>query len=130
LAQASTPREKLTAIFHAHLQAILGEERDAFTVVLRDWRALSPSSRRKIIALRDKYEAHLGSAIDDLAKAGLVHPNTRLLRLFLLGALNWTVQWYRSEGELSIDELAEGFLTLVLPTGDSKIERRIKSRRA
>lgn len=115
LASASTPREKLSAILHGHLQAILDEERDAFYVVLRDWRTLSPRSRKKVIALRDEYENHITRALDELAKTGLIPKNTRLFRLFLLGALNWTVQWYRPDGGLSIAQLADGFLELMLP---------------
>src|ERR1051326_425382 len=115
LAKARTPREKLAAILHGHLAAVLGEERDAFTVVLRDWRGLSPRSRKRVIALRDQYEAHIAKVLDEIAEAELIPRNTRLFRLFLLGALNWTVQWYRPDGDLTIDELAEAFLDLVLP---------------
>jgi len=115
LAQAKTPEEKLPAILHGHLQAILEVERDAFYVVLRDWRTLSLPSRRKVIALRDEYESHISGALEELAKTGIIPPNTRLFRLFLLGALNWTVQWYRPDGGLTIDQLADGFLELMLP---------------
>ena len=116
LAKAQTPREKLAAICHGHLTAILGAERDAFTIVLRDWRTLSPESRLQVIALRDEYEKHIGRVLDDLAGTGLIPEDTRLFRFFLLGALNWTVQWYRSTGDLTIDDLAEGFLSLIVPT--------------
>lgn len=114
LADAKTPREKLAAVLHGHLHAILDEERDAFTVVLRDWRTLSPRSRKKVIALRDDYERHIAAVLDEVAGQGLVPSDTRLFRLFLLGALNWTVQWYRPNGDLTIDELADGFLDLLL----------------
>jgi AcrR family transcriptional regulator len=117
LAKARTPREKLAAILHGHLTAVLGEERDAFTVVLRDWRGLSTPSRKRVIALRDQYETHIARVLDEIAEAKLIPRNTRLFRLFLLGALNWTVQWYRPDGDLTIDELAEAFLDLVLPNG-------------
>lgn len=116
LAEARTPKQKLSAIMHGHLQAILDEERDAFYVVLRDWRTLSPPSRKKVIALRDEYESHIARTLDELAKTGLIPRNTRLFRLYLLGALNWTVQWYRPDGGLSIDQLADGFLELMLPS--------------
>ena len=114
LRMARFPEESLAAILHAHLQSILNHERDAFYVVLRDWRTLSPPSRKKVIALRDEYESHIARALDELAKTGLIPKDTRLFRLFLLGALNWTVQWYRPDGGLSIDELANGFLELML----------------
>jgi hypothetical protein len=38
-----------------------------------------------------------------------------LFRLFLLGALNWTVQWYRPDGGLTIEQLADNFLDIMLP---------------
>jgi AcrR family transcriptional regulator len=116
LVNAHTPRQKLAAIFHGHLKAILQEERDAFTVVVRDWHTLSPPSRDKVIALRDKYENHIGCVLNEVAEAGLIPKDTRLLRLLLLGALNWTVQWYRPDGDLTVNELADGFLSLVAPT--------------
>jgi TetR/AcrR family transcriptional regulator, cholesterol catabolism regulator len=115
LAKADSPREKLSAILHGHLQAILDEERDAFYVVLRDWRTLSPNSRKKVIALRDEYENRIAESLNDLARSGLISRNTRLFRLFLLGALNWTVQWYRPDGDLSIAQLADSFLDLMVP---------------
>jgi hypothetical protein len=84
LAKAVTPREKLSAILHGHLEAILHEERDAFYVVLRDWRTLSPSSRKKVIALRDQYENRIAISLEELSRTGLIPKNTRLFRLFFL----------------------------------------------
>lgn len=124
LAEASSPKEKLSAILHGHLQAILEEERDAFYVVLRDWRTLSSPSRRKVIALRDEYENHIARALDGIAQTGLIPENTRLFRLFLLGALNWTVQWYRPDGGLTINQLADGFLELMLPQQAQTVVRK------
>jgi len=114
LADAQTPLEKLSAVFHAHLRTVLDDERRVYTIVLRDWRPLSPQSRKKVIALRDKYERVIAEVLDEVAQSGLIPHDIRLFRLFLLGALNWTVQWYRSGGEFTIDELAEKFLSIVL----------------
>ncbi|MGB2670286.1 MAG: TetR/AcrR family transcriptional regulator [Candidatus Acidiferrum sp.] len=120
LAAAVSPREKLSAILHGHLEAILEEERDAFYVVLRDWRTLSSQSRRKVIALRDEYEERIARALNELGQTGLIPKNTRIFRLFLLGALNWTVQWYRPDGGLTIEQLADNFLDLMLPVGSPR----------
>jgi len=110
LANADSPSEKLRAVFHSHLRAILDEKRDAFIVVLRDWRNLSRKDRKRIIALRDEYERQIGVVVDQCAKAAHISVDSRLLRLFILGALNWTIQWYRDNGELTIAELADEFL--------------------
>ena len=41
------------------------------------------------------------------AEAGLLAGDRQLARLFLLGALNWTAQWYRPGGRLPVDRIAE-----------------------
>jgi TetR/AcrR family transcriptional regulator, cholesterol catabolism regulator len=119
LAAADTPNQKASAIFHGHLKAILEEERDTFTVILRDWHTLSATSRRRVIILRDQYEAHIDRALKEIAESGLIPRETRLLRFFILGALNWTVQWYRADGDWTVDQLAEGFLSIALRKDDS-----------
>jgi TetR/AcrR family transcriptional regulator, cholesterol catabolism regulator len=119
LANAHTPTQKLAAICHGHLKAILEEERDTFTVILSDWYTLSPKSRKKVIALRDQYEGHIDRALKEIGKCGLVQGDTRVFRFFLLGALNWTVQWYRADGGLTVDQLAEEFLSIILRTSGS-----------
>ncbi|MNU01603.1 hypothetical protein D3C72_2450540 [compost metagenome] len=53
-------------------------------------------------------------ALDEAAAAGLVKPDTRLLRRTLLGSLHWTVQWYHGNGELSVAELADRMLELTV----------------
>jgi hypothetical protein len=90
--------------------------KQAFTTVLLDWRTLSPQSRKKVIALRNEYEGHVKAVLDELSSTGLIPADTGMFRLFLLGALNWTVQWYRPGGDLTIDELADRFLELMVPS--------------
>jgi TetR/AcrR family transcriptional regulator, cholesterol catabolism regulator len=109
-----TPRQKLSALVHCHLEMILGKNRAGFAIVVTDWRALSPEARKRVVALRDLYESCVARTLDEVAQAGLISKDTRVFRLFLLGALNWTLRWYQSDGELSVDQLAERFLSLIL----------------
>ena len=53
-------------------------------------------------------------ALKDLKRAGVIVDDSRVARLFLLGALNWTVQWYRPDGSGSIEQIARQFAALVL----------------
>jgi TetR/AcrR family transcriptional regulator, cholesterol catabolism regulator len=128
LQKARSPREKLAAIFHGHLKAILEEERDAFTIILRDWRTLSPRSRKAVIALRDKYEEHIDRVLREIAHEPFIPKDIRLFRLFLLGALNWTVQWYRPGGALTVDQLAERFLSMVVADRDVAGKQRLTTK--
>jgi AcrR family transcriptional regulator len=119
LASAPTVRERLAALFHVHLNSLLGENQAALEVMLYEWHSLDAGSRPDLIRLRDRYEALWQSVLDEAAQAGMIKKDTRLLRRTLLGSLHWTVQWFKKEGELSIDALAERMLNLTLQTESS-----------
>jgi AcrR family transcriptional regulator len=114
LAKATSPRTKLSALFHVHLHSLLGENQTALEVMLYEWRSVSAEARPGLIVLRDRYEALWQEVLDQAAAAGLVKQDTRLLRRTLLGSLHWSVQWFKQEGELDVDALAERMLELVL----------------
>lgn len=114
LSRAKTPREKLAALFHVHLHSLLGDNQAALEVMLYEWRSVSAAAKPGLIVLRDRYEALWQEALDEAAAAGLVKPDTRLLRRTLLGSLHWTVQWYHGNGELSVAELADRMLELTV----------------
>jgi AcrR family transcriptional regulator len=114
LARAATLHDKLAALFHVHLHSLLGENQAALEVMLYEWRSVGPEARPGLIVLRDRYEALWQDVLDQAAAAGLVSQDTRLLRRTLLGSLHWTVQWFRQEGEMSVDRLADRMLALLL----------------
>lgn len=116
LALARSPREKLAALFHVHLASLLGDNQAALEVMLYEWRSVSEEARPGLIVLRDRYEALWQEVLDEAAAAGLVKPDTRLLRRTLLGSLHWSVQWYRRDGALTVDQLADRMLELILLT--------------
>ena len=55
-----------------------------------------------------------------MAQGAVRAQDPHLLRLMLLGALQWSVQWFKSDGGLSVTELAEETLTFFLspPVGN------------
>ena len=106
----------MATLIRVHLHSLLGENQAALEVMLYEWRSVSEEQRPGLIILRDRYEALWQQALGEAAAVGLVKPDTRLLRRTLLGSLHWSVQWFRREGELSVDELAERMLELVLVT--------------
>ncbi len=112
---AATPRDKVEALIHVHLHSLLGENQAALEVMLYEWRSLSDEQKPGLIVLRDRYEALWQGALEEAAAAGIVYQkDTRLLRLMILGALQWSVQWYKRDGSLSVDELAERMLSILL----------------
>ncbi|KUM05219.1 TetR/AcrR family transcriptional regulator [Chromobacterium subtsugae] len=120
ISQADSPRQRLAALFQVHLNSLLGDNQAALEVMLYEWRSVSPAAKPALVVLRDRYEALWQQVLDEAAQAGLVKQDTRLLRRTLLGSLHWTVQWYRRDGELSVDALAQHMLQLVLLEADAK----------
>ena len=108
------PEQKLKGLIRAQLGTILEEGSDFIPVLLYDWRSLNSANRRRIVALKDRYDALWQQVIDDLQRAGYMPGDAQLGRLLILGAVNWTGTWYRAGGRLSLDEVAEGCAQLFL----------------
>jgi hypothetical protein len=64
-------------------------------------------------------------ALDEAAAAGLVSGDLGLLRLAMLGALNWTLQWYRHDGPLDVRGLADDLLVVFVPSAARSARRSV-----
>src|SRR4029078_10498271 len=76
---------------------------------------LAPTARADVLAQRDTYEETFREIVRQGAEEGLfrrVAP--KLAALTLLGALNWTAQWYRPGGGKSARELGEEMADLLV----------------
>jgi TetR/AcrR family transcriptional regulator, cholesterol catabolism regulator len=107
VASGLPPREKFHALVRAHLETVLGEGHDFIPVLLYEWRALSSELQARIISLKDRYDLMWQRMLKELKDAGLIRSDSKVVRLFLLGAINYCMQWYKPGKGLTIDELAE-----------------------
>ena len=114
MALSIPPEQKLKGLIRAQLGTILEEGSDFIPVLLYDWRSLNAANRRRIVALKDRYDALWQQVIDELKRAGHMPGDAQLVRLLILGAVNWTGTWYRAGGRLSLDQIAEGAARLFL----------------
>lgn len=116
LMQAHSPREKLLALIRSELVSINGETGEAMAVLIYEWRSLAEESQRFILTLREHYEQLWLTVLNEAKAAGLIpaHVDTFILRRFLTGALSWSNYWYKPDGPLTIDQLAEQALALAL----------------
>lgn len=121
-ADASAPREKFRKLVNAHLRIVLLPDQHFIQLLLYEWRSLGRAEKKRVVAIKDRYEAVWDKVIADLRKSGDWSMPTQVDRLFLFGALNWTAQWYRPGHKFSIDQLAERAITFCLRTAeDGKI---------
>jgi AcrR family transcriptional regulator len=108
------PRARVCAFVRGHLEVIV-EELPYATVFFHEWKFLKEPYKARIRALRDRYEGALRRLIEEGVEAGVFRvDDPDLAAKFVLGALNWTYQWYRPRGRLGPERLAEGFCRYVL----------------
>jgi AcrR family transcriptional regulator len=104
---------RLRAMIRAHLGNLLEGECPT-PMLLGETRALDASDKAEIAAAFDRYQLPWQSVLNDLAASGKLPSAAPPVRLLLFGMLNWAPQWYRAEGPLSLDELTEACLALLL----------------
>lgn len=114
LDEASDLRERVLALIRGELQSIMGGTGEAMAVLVYEWRSLSEEGKAQVLALRDQYEQVWLGVLEEARAAGYVQSDPFILRRFLTGALSWTTTWYRPDGPMTLDSLAEEALAMVI----------------
>lgn len=109
-------QDKLRTLVRHHFEVLLGPGSDFIPVMLYEWRSLTPEQRQDVATHKDAYEAAWTPALRALHRAGRLKARPEVARLFIFGALNWSVQWFSARGTLSLDDLTAQ--ALLLFTGD------------
>jgi AcrR family transcriptional regulator len=110
----SDPVERLAALVEAHVDVVTADPERA-SVFVTEWRHLSADRREAIAQRRDAYEARFRAVIEDGTAVGAFRPtDTALAATFILTALNGIATWYRPDGRLSADRIADHYVDLAL----------------
>jgi len=118
-AEDLTPEDRLRKAMRAHV-AVVAADVDAAWVFNHEWKALTGERREEIRRLRRRYERLWDGIVRELPGAA----DPRFARLLVLSAANWTYTWYRPDGPLSPDEVADRFTDLLLAGLGTKEEER------
>lgn len=110
------PRERLHRMVETHLHTLLAPDHHFIAVLLYEWRSLENTSRERIAALKDRYEALWDQSITALHQSGEWAMPSQFDRLLIFGALNWTVQWYKPGSGADVTELARQAMQFILRT--------------
>ena len=106
--------EKLRQMVRVYLR-LLAENSDLSAVLLFEHRSLEPAQHKRHIPNRDRFESLWRDVIDDGVDAGLFNcPDAALTVRALMGILNWTLTWYRPDGSLAIEKIADHYSDLLL----------------
>ncbi|MCI0553296.1 MAG: TetR/AcrR family transcriptional regulator [Anaerolineae bacterium] len=106
--------EKLHRMIREYLQ-ILVENIDLASVLLFEHRALERRQHARHIPNRDKFESLWKDVIQEGVNKRLFKcDDPSLATRALFGIMNWTLTWYRPDGELSIEQISDQYSSLLL----------------
>lgn len=107
-------RAQLHSLVRAHFDMLHGPGNDFIPVMLYEHRSLNARQRTALAQLQIAYEAVWTPVLQALHTSGQLRAPVKLSRLLMLGALNWSVQWFDRSKEASLDDLADAAVALFL----------------
>lgn len=108
-------RDKLKGIIHLLISDI-AKNGDSGKVFFREMRHLTDDNLDEIKKRREQFRLTIEEVIRQGAENGEFRKQLRsdMTALAVLGMTNWTYQWFNTAGELTADELAEQYSSIVL----------------
>ena len=114
IARAGPAPERMAGLVQIHVLTH-ATQRLQTQVVDGEMRALSPTRRREIVALRDEYETLWSRAIETGQEDGdFALQSPRLARLALLDLCSGVARWYQPQGPTTREELATRYAEMAL----------------
>ncbi|MBE3555698.1 MAG: TetR family transcriptional regulator [Firmicutes bacterium] len=110
---ADPPQEKLRKAIHHHVLDI-ANDLDTMTVLLREMHGLSVARRSDIEAQTDTYRHLMAAILREGQETGAFVVSDDIIVMAVLGAINWVYQWYRPNGRLTAEQIAEAYVQLFL----------------
>jgi AcrR family transcriptional regulator len=108
------PADRLRALVRAHVGVVTDSVEYASAFVY-EWKFLSPERRAEIRRRRDRYEGRFRTLIaEGVASKAFGRVDPSVAALFILTALNGIPIWYRQEGRLSADRIANELAELAV----------------
>ena len=107
------PDEALSRLLAGHVQVL--NEKTPGSLAHLEVNEVPPERRPRLLALRRRYEAVYRRLIERGVETGVLRPvDPRLATLALLGAVNWTVQWFDAGGPRGAAEVGRQFADVLL----------------
>lgn len=114
LPTGASPLDRLRAAMTAHLLMVL-EIGDYTSANIRIFGQVPDDIRRRHLKDQRAYGAYWRALFEAAQEAGELRGDVDLsvIRMLILGALNWSVEWYTPGGRVSAEEVAAEFVTMV-----------------
>lgn len=114
-AQRLPAAEALTLVIRAHLR-IVAENPGRTLIVFHQWRFLTEPHRTRLREKRRSYESFFTRTVAAGVASGefAADLDVKVAVLGVLGALNWTPEWFSPNGPATADEIADKLTSALL----------------
>jgi AcrR family transcriptional regulator len=109
-----SPQSRLRELVQVHFDVLLGPGNDFVPVMLYESRSLQVRQRKLVAQLISEYESLWMPVLVALHASGQMRAPVGLARLLILGALNWSVQWFDAKKGASVQDLTDAAMALFL----------------
>ncbi|WP_137388599.1 TetR/AcrR family transcriptional regulator [Rhodoligotrophos defluvii] len=108
LPPGASVREKITAAIRGHFAIVLSGNPYTWAH-MRIFDQIPPKMREHFLRVLDEYAEVWRELFAEAKAAGEIRDDLDLsvVRLLMLGMMNWSIEWYRPNGRLTPDQLAE-----------------------
>lgn len=114
VSQPKPPEEKLHMAMRVYLESLI-DQRDLSAVLLFEHRSLDEELRFRHLPKRDRFEGLWRGLIQDGIETGIFDcDDPAQVTRALLGVMNWTITWYRIDGPLTGQEIADQYARMFL----------------
>lgn len=114
---ADVPADPLSQLaeFVRYSVEINSEHRKETSIGRNELRRLSGARYRSVVRLRDRYDAVLRKILADGSASGdFTIPDLRIATFAIMGLCVGVARWYRPNGRLSPDEIAERYIDMTM----------------
>lgn len=106
--------DKLRRMIHFHIDYAVNRK-ETFNMIIQPEKAFEKGQLPSIVNKRDEY----GLLFDRVVSGGIgtgefQNADVKIIRMILLGAMNWVQTWYRKEGLISLEELKSMYAEYLL----------------
>ncbi|WHZ00546.1 TetR/AcrR family transcriptional regulator [Neobacillus sp. YX16] len=109
-----TPVEKVRSAIKEHI-LLATSEKSMFMALSKPNHNFSDDQLKEVLKLRKSYSQYFDRIIHEgIDKQVFNHVDVRMVRLIILGALNWIQEWYDQNGPQSAEEISEAYASYLL----------------
>jgi AcrR family transcriptional regulator len=129
LAEPADVRIREAVKAHVH---VVAENPQRTLVVFHQWRFLTGAPRRRVVAMRREYEDLFADMVRAGVQEGVFNDqlDERLALMTVLGAVNWTPEWFSPTGRATADEVGNRIADALLSGMRRRPRRRARPSRS